>query len=152
MLEAGDIAPDFTLPDEQGAEVSLVESLERGPALLYFYPADFTPGCTAQACMFRDAHASLADAGITVLGISPQDSQSHRKFKDKFSLNFPLLADTDKAVIRAYGVAGPFGLITRRATYHVAPQRVIEQRLLADLRIDRHQAFVNRVLSQAAGL
>lgn len=151
MLNTGDRAPDFTLTDDSGGSVSLSDHLGDGPVLLYFYPADSTPACTAQACMFRDAHASLADAGVKVLGISQQDAESHRKFKKTNSLNFPLLADTDKQVIRAYGVAGPFGVFTRRATFHISPEGVIEQRLLADLRIDKHQKFVDRVLSQTRG-
>jgi peroxiredoxin Q/BCP len=102
-LEAGDRAPDFTLPADDGSTVSLGK-LRGKRVVLYFYPKDDTPGCTTQACDLRDDMSRLKKAGVVVLGVSPDSVKSHGKFKDKFELNFPLLADEDHAVAEAYGV------------------------------------------------
>ena len=104
-LAPGDEAPEFSLPDADGNEVSL--SSRRGQrVIIYFYPAAMTPGCTKQACDFRDSLASLAAAGVKVLGISPDGPAKLAKFRDKESLNFPLLSDPDKTVLNAYGAFG----------------------------------------------
>jgi len=103
MIEAGQTAPDFTLPDQDGNEVTL-SSLRGGPVVLYFYPKADTPGCTTQACGVRDHAADYDARGATVLGISPDPVKKVKKFHDKFSLNFTLLADADHAVAEAYGV------------------------------------------------
>jgi len=102
-LEAGQPAPLFTLTDQEGREVRL-ESFRGRPVVLYFYPKDDTPGCTTEACGFRDARADYEAAGAVVLGVSPDDVESHRKFAAKHDLNFTLLADPDKTVCQAYGV------------------------------------------------
>lgn len=104
-LEPGDAAPDFELRDGKGKEWRLRE-LRGHQVILYFYPADDTPGCTAQACDFRDAHEELEEAGYSVLGVSPQDQTSHRAFSAKYRLNFPLLVDGDHAVAERYGAWG----------------------------------------------
>ncbi len=100
LLQRGDTAPSFNLPASTGGNISL-ESLKGKKVVLYFYPKDDTPGCTKEACSFRDAEADLQKAGLVVLGVSADDLDSHQQFIDKFSLNFPLLADTDKKVINA---------------------------------------------------
>ena len=110
MLAVGARAPEFTLPDQDGRDTSLTTLLNRGTLVLFFYPADFTPGCTKEVCMFRDLHAELAGRGLTVAGISPQGPESHRNFRAKHSLPFTLLADAHKAVIRMYEVSGPLGI------------------------------------------
>ena len=99
-IAAGFPAPDFSLPDENGTVRSLSEFKGR-TVVLYFYPKDDTPGCTKEACAFRDRSADLA--GAVVLGVSPDDSDSHARFRDKFQLNFPLLADVDHALAESYG-------------------------------------------------
>ena len=104
-LEPGDEAPDFTLPDADGKQVSL-SSLRGQQVIVYFYPAAMTPGCTKEACDFRDSIQSLAAAGVTVLGISPDAPAKLAKFRDRDSLNFPLLSDPDHAVEKAYGAYG----------------------------------------------
>lgn len=101
----GSTAPDFTLPDDQGKPVSL-SGLRGRPVVLYFYPRDDTPGCTVEACAFRDDYAQYDEAGAVILGVSPDDPASHRKFKSKFDLPFPLLADVDHSVAEAYGAWG----------------------------------------------
>lgn len=141
MLKPGDKAPDFTLTDQDGNTVSLTALLADGPLLLYFYPADFTPGCTRQACTFRDMHDELTGHGMRVVGISPQDAESHAKFRSHYALPFPLLADPDKQTIKAYGCDGPLGLGVRRVTYRISREGVVEDALTADFRIGRHADF-----------
>jgi peroxiredoxin Q/BCP len=101
-IEAGRRAPDFTLAADDGTKVKLSD-LRGKPVVLYFYPRDNTPGCTREACAFRDRKRALAKRGAVVLGISPDSAASHAKFKDKYKLNFPLLADTDHKVAQKYG-------------------------------------------------
>ncbi len=106
MVEVGQPAPDFALRSDTGDTVRLSD-LRGRPVVVYFYPKDDTPGCTRQACAIRDSWGDFERAGATVLGISPQSIESHVKFKDKFSLPFPLLADEDHAVASTYGAWGP---------------------------------------------
>jgi peroxiredoxin Q/BCP len=103
MIEAGAQAPNFTLPDQDGEDVTLSDLAGR-TVVLYFYPRADTPGCTTQACSIRDHSADYADAGVTVLGVSPDTVADVKKFHDKQSLNFTLLADADHAVAEQYGV------------------------------------------------
>ncbi|GAB3144979.1 thioredoxin-dependent thiol peroxidase [Microbacterium neimengense] len=105
QLQPGDIAPDFTLHDQDGNAVSLQEFRGR-PVILYFYPAAMTPGCTTQACDFRDSLSSLTAAGYTVLGVSRDSSEKLRTFRERDGLSFPLLSDPDHAVHDAYGAWG----------------------------------------------
>jgi thioredoxin-dependent peroxiredoxin len=104
-LSEGDLAPDFTLPDEHGRPVTL-SSFRGGRVILYFYPAAMTPGCTTQACDFRDSLASLGAGGYRVLGVSPDDVDTLARFAENDGLEFPLLSDPDHAVLTAYGVWG----------------------------------------------
>jgi peroxiredoxin Q/BCP len=101
-VEEGETAPDFTLAADDGRQVKL-SALRGKPVVLYFYPKDDTPGCTKEACAFRDRTAELKAKGAVVLGVSPDDVESHGKFRDKFSLNFPLLADLGHQVAERYG-------------------------------------------------
>jgi thioredoxin-dependent peroxiredoxin len=103
VLQVGDEAPDFALPDENGAVVRLSD-LRGKRVVVYFYPIDDTPGCTAQACGFRDAYPRIEERNAVVLGISPQDGASHQAFKTKYDLPFRLLVDADHVVASAYGV------------------------------------------------
>ncbi|MBY0244286.1 MAG: thioredoxin-dependent thiol peroxidase [Sphingobacteriaceae bacterium] len=102
-LKAGDKAPQFTVSNQHGESVSLNQFLGR-KVVLYFYPKDATPGCTTEACNFRDNYQSLIAQGIVVLGVSVDDEKSHQKFATKYELPFPLLADTDKKIVEDYGV------------------------------------------------
>ncbi len=101
-LSVGDPAPDFTLPDDSGNPV-ILSALRGRPVVLYFYPRDDTPGCTAQACSLRDSWPEIVATGTALYGISTDSEASHRKFRGKYSLPFPLLADTEHAVADAYG-------------------------------------------------
>jgi peroxiredoxin Q/BCP len=105
MLNEGNVAPDFSSRDQEGNPIKLSDF--RGQkVVLYFYPKDDTPGCTKEACSFRDAHEVYQEKGIKVLGVSLDNEASHRKFIDKFNLPFTLIADTDHLVADAYGVYG----------------------------------------------
>jgi peroxiredoxin Q/BCP len=104
-VEEGQRAPEFTLSDDHGNEVTLA-GLRGRPVVLYFYPKDDTPGCTKEACAFRDRRPELAQRGAAVVGVSPDDVASHAAFRDKYSLDFPLLADPDHRVAEAYGAWG----------------------------------------------
>jgi peroxiredoxin Q/BCP len=123
----GQAAPDFHLPDQSGQDVRLSQ-LRGQHVVLYFYPRDNTPGCTQEACDFRDEHSALRAAGAVVLGVSPDTAASHQKFITKFSLPFPLLVDEGHAVADAYGVWGEKTLAGRkymgliRSTFLIDPQ------------------------------
>ena len=135
-LAPGDQAPDFTLLDADGKEVSL-SSFRGQRVIVYFYPAAMTPGCTKQACDFRDSLASLNSAGITVLGISPDKPAKLARFREKEGLTFPLLSDPDHAALEAYGAWGEkklYGKVTVgviRSTSVVDPDGRIEKALYA---------------------
>ena len=126
MLEAGQEAPDFTLPDQDGEELTLSD-LRGETVVVYFYPKADTPGCTVQACGVRDRGADYARAGARVLGVSPDEVADVKKFAEKFDLEFTLLADADHAVAEAYGVWGEKSMYGRkymgvtRATFIVGP-------------------------------
>lgn len=154
MLEAGAKAPEFVLPDDRGGETALSDLLQNGPLILYFYPADFTPGCTKEACSIRDIHDDIQSVGLQVAGVSPQDIDSHKRFRDKHDLPFVLLSDPDKIAIKMYDVDGPFGVGVRRATFLINQDRTIRDAMMADVRIGRHQEFIEKavVLRETAGL
>ncbi len=141
------MAPDFVLPNQDGRQVSLGDLLGGG-LVLYFYPADFTPGCTAEACHFRERHEELLAAGLTLAGISPQGVASHARFRDQHHLPFDLLSDPERDVVRAYDALGPFGLGVRRITYLVEPDGRIADAVLADVRVGRHFRFVAEVIAR----
>ena len=126
----GDIAPDFTLPWTGEGEFSLAEQRGRW-VILAFYPGDFTPTCTKQFCNYRDGREQIDDLDAEVVGISPQDVDSHERFIAEHGLTVPLAADVDKSVAKAYGVLGPGGAFVRRAIFVVDPEGVIRYRKVA---------------------
>ncbi|GAB2661815.1 thioredoxin-dependent thiol peroxidase [Saccharopolyspora gloriosae] len=133
-LSAGDAAPDFSLPDADGKTVALADY--RGRSLVvYFYPAASTPGCTKEACDFRDSLAELDDAGFDVVGISPDKPEKLAKFRDAEGLTFPLLSDVDKSVMTAWGAFGEkknYGKVVQgviRSTFVVGPEGKIDKAL-----------------------
>ncbi len=123
MPKEGDNAPDFPLKDQNGAAHSLADYKGRY-VVLYFYPQDDTPGCTREACSFRDDISTLTDKGTAVLGVSTDDVDSHKLFAEKYHLNFPLLADTEKTVSEKYGVLGTSGK-PKRVTFLIDGNGVI---------------------------
>ena len=126
MVEEGSPAPDFTLTSDSGEQVSL-ESLRGKSVVLYFYPRDDTPGCTKEACGFRDTYSEFERRGAVVLGVSPDDEASHARFKEKYELPFTLLADPEHAVAESYGVwveknyAGKKYWGVKRSTFVIDP-------------------------------
>lgn len=126
--EIGDVAPEFTLPGTGERSYSLTEFRGR-KVVLAFYPGDFTPGCTAQLCSYRDAWSDLESLDAVVLGISTQSVESHEKFTAKHGFPFPLLADTDKTVAKAYGVVGPLGV--RRSVFILDSEGVVRWKHVA---------------------
>ena len=132
MLEIGTKAPDFTLPNQDGKEVSLSDFLGK-KVILYFYPRDNTPGCTKQACAFAQANEELEQLGAAVIGISKDSAASHRKFADKYELPFLLLSDPELKVIQQYGVwqekklYGKVSMGVVRSTYLIYEQGMIEK-------------------------
>lgn len=158
MLRPGDKAPEFELPDELGNQRRLSELLCGGSILLYFYPADFTPICTAQACALRDIVEKLdantgpapelmgeledAAEAVKVVGISVQSVASHLRFKTQFDLPFTLLSDIEKVAVRAYGVTGPMGFGIRRATFLIDADAVIRKRVVSDFFVGPHASLL----------
>jgi peroxiredoxin Q/BCP len=126
----GDIAPDFTLPWTGEGEFSLAERRGRW-VILAFYPGDFTPTCTKQFCNYRDGREQIDHLDAEVVGISPQDVDSHERFIAEHGLSVPLAADVDKSVAKAYGVLGPGGAFVRRAIFVIDPEGVIRYRKVA---------------------
>lgn len=151
MLKNGELAPDFELPDQDGRKRRLSDFVDGKPLILYFYPADFTPGCTKEACDLRDLHTQVLASGLRVVGVSPQPPASHRRFREEHSLPFTLLSDEDKVAIKAFDVDGPLGIGVRRATFLIDAKRRIVDAVLADLRIGRHQEFVERAIAAREG-
>jgi len=153
MLRKGDVAPEFILPNELGNEVSLSQLLEDGPLLLYFYPADFTTGCTKQSHAIRDMHASILDVGLNIVGVSPQDAESHRRFREEHQLPFSLICDPKKVAIKMYDADGPLGIGVRRITYLINQGRKVDDAIQANVLIDKHREFIEKavMLRKAAG-
>ncbi len=133
-LTVGTPAPHFSVQDTQGNQVSLTDFVGK-TVVLYFYPKDDTPGCTKEACSFRDNYSEFQGKDIIVLGVSTDDPTSHQKFTDKFSLPFPLLADVDKSLIKAYDVDG--GGYAKRVTYVINGEGVISQ-VYTSVKTDTH--------------
>jgi peroxiredoxin Q/BCP len=142
LLEEGTQAPDFALQDENGSTHRLSDYRGR-PIILYFYPKDDTPGCTTEACNFRDDYSEYEKAGVTILGVSPDSPKSHMKFKQKYHLPFTLLADDGHKVCDLYGVWGPKKFMGRsfegvnRTTYLIDPEGKIS-RVFANVRPAEH--------------
>lgn len=139
MLKVGDKAPEFTCKDQDGKTFRLSEHLGK-PLVLYFYPKDNTPGCTKQACSFRDDYGQFERKGIQIYGINPDSERSHKEFAEKYDLPFPLLSDPDKKISKLYGAARLWGLLpfVRRVTYLIDEKGVVQQVIHAEMDISRH--------------
>ena len=137
-LSEGITAPNFTAKDDEGNSVTLAD-FEGKTVVLYFYPKDDTPGCTKQACSFRDSYADYEGKNIAVLGVSRDDAASHQAFKDKFSLPFPLIVDTDGTISQAYEVDG--GGYTKRVTFVIDSKGVIKK-VYESIQTDTHATDV----------
>jgi peroxiredoxin Q/BCP len=149
MLNVGDTAPEFSSQDQDGVAWSLADALRNGELVLYFYPADFTPVCTREACEFRDNFDGLQSVKVQIVGVSPQTQASHQKFRTAFNLPFPLLCDETKAVIKAFGVDGQLGFGVRRVTYLIGTDRRIKNRVVSDFFVGGHTDLIKKVVAQA---
>ena len=151
-VEAGKKAPDFTLPADGGGRVKL-SGLRGKPVVLYFYPRDDTPGCTREACAFRDRKAELVELGAAVLGVSTDTVESHEKFRDKHALNFPLLADAEHKVAEKYGAwrektrFGKKSMGIQRSTFLIDADGVV-RRVWKSVKVDGHDEQVLAALGE----
>ena len=139
QLEIGDKVPSFTLPDQDGAPFRLEEALAKGPLVLFFYPKDGTPGCTKEACSFRDATADFQQAGAVVAGVSSDSVDSHRRFAKDNELEYPLLADDGGELRKKLGVPrSMLGLVDGRVTYVIDREGVLRHRFVSMLGFNKH--------------
>ncbi|MGI6419564.1 MAG: thioredoxin-dependent thiol peroxidase [Thermoguttaceae bacterium] len=151
-IEPGKKAPDFTLPADDGKKIKL-SSLRGKPVVLYFYPRDDTPGCTAEACAFRDQKSKIAEHGAAVLGVSTDPVESHVKFRDKFQLNFPLLADTEHKVAEKYGAwrektrFGKTSMGVQRSTFLIDAGGVV-RKVWKSVKVEGHDQQVLAALAE----
>ena len=148
----GHTAPDFTLPDQNGENVRLKDLLKQGPVVLYFYPRDHTPGCTLEACAFRDAHTQFREAGATVVGVSDDSVRVHQSFASQHSLPFTLLSDETGMVRELYGVPRPLGIIPGRVTYVIEQDGTVRHVFASHLRMQRHVTEALKTISELTQL
>ncbi|MDX2296079.1 MULTISPECIES: peroxiredoxin [Streptomyces] len=149
-MNVGDLVEDFTLPDETGTPRSLSGLLAEGPVVLFFYPAAMTPGCTAEACHFRDLAAEFRAAGAQPVGVSGDDVEKQREFTERHSLGYPLLSDPEGAVRERFGVRRGFSLApTKRVTFVIGQDRRVREVVRSELRMSAH---ADRALAALAAL
>jgi peroxiredoxin Q/BCP len=139
-VQIGDIAPDFTLPDQTGTPVQLRQLLGGAAVVLYFYPKDATPGCTIEARAFQTSYDAFTQAGAVVVGISSDSVGSHRRFAAAERLSFPLLSDRDGAIRELYGVEKTLGILPGRVTYVIDSTGVVRHIYSSQLMVTRHSA------------
>jgi len=137
-IQVGDKAPDFSLPSQSGGEVRLADRLGERVVVLYFFPKDGTPGCTAEACAFRDSHEVFTDAGAEVIGVSSDSVASHAAFAGRHELPFTLLSDRGGQVRKSYGVPTVLGLLPGRVTYVIDRSGTVRHVFNSMTRISHH--------------
>lgn len=137
-INVGDRAPDFSLPSRDGKPVHLKALLKEKPVVLYFYPKDETPGCTKEACSFRDSYTAFQELGAEVVGVSADSVDSHQKFAQNHQLPFQLLSDEQNAVRKQYGVPSTFGLLPGRVTYVIDQEGTVRHMFNSQLNIKGH--------------
>ncbi|QNS08473.1 peroxiredoxin [Streptomyces xanthii] len=149
-MQVGSVVPDFELPDATGTPTSLSSLLADGPVVLFFYPAALTPGCTAEACHFRDLAAEFAEAGARPVGISSDAVERQAEFAGRHTLGFPLLSDPEGVVRGQFGVARGFGpLPTKRATFVIGTDRRVLEVVRSEFRMSAHADRALEVLRSA---
>ena len=150
-VSVGDVAPDFELPSATGEMVRLSDYRGQSEVVLFFYPKDNTPGCTVEACTFRDSHEAFREAGAVVIGISSDSADSHRRFAERFRLPYPLLSDADGALRERYGVPRTLGILPGRVTYLIDRDGIVRHVFSSQLQPKRHIAEALDVLSRLRG-
>jgi thioredoxin-dependent peroxiredoxin len=149
-IEKGSKIPTFTLPDQNGKTINIEDYIGKKNLVIYFYPKNDTPGCTAEACSFRDQFEDLRDAGAEIIGISSDSIQSHKQFAEKHRLPFILLSDAGKKVRRAFGVPGDFlGLLPGRVTYIVDKKGIVLHVFNSQFNARQHVEEALKILKQA---
>ncbi len=146
-LKVGDKAPDFSLLDEHGKPVSLKDYTGKNIVVLYFYPKDFTSGCTTEACSFRDNYQPYREKGAAVIGVSLDSVESHKKFSEKYSLPFSILSDSGKETAKAYGVLGIGGLLAKRVTFIIDKNGTIA-RIFPKVDVTKHSEEVLKAIDE----
>lgn len=147
-VHVGDRAPDFTLPSQMGDTVTLSEYFGKKNIVLYFYPKDESPGCTREACKFRDSYEQLTNLGAEVLGVSAQSVESHKSFATHYGLPFLLLSDTDNKVRRLYGVPSTLNILPGRVTYVIDKNGVVRHVFSSQTQAERHVEEAARALRE----
>jgi len=147
-VKVGDVAPDFTLRNQSGELVSLRDFVGKKAVVLYFYPKDFSRGCTAEACAFRDSYEAFKDAGAEVIGVSSQSVDSHDKFASMYRLPFILLSDEDGNVRKLYGVPSSFGILPGRVTYVIDRKGTVRYIFNSQLNPTKHIEEALRILKE----
>jgi len=147
-VKVGDKAPDFTLPSQTGENVTLSEFFGKKSVVLYFYPKDETPGCTREACSFRDTYEELTKLGAEVLGVSGQSVESHKSFATHHGLPFILLADEGNRVRKLYGVPSSIGIIPGRVTYIIDKKGVVRHIFSSQTQTQRHVEEAKNTLKE----
>jgi peroxiredoxin Q/BCP len=147
-LNVGDKAPDFALPNQSGTMINLRDFIGKKIVVLYFYPKDFTSGCTAEACAFRDSYEVFKDAGAEVIGVSSQSVDSHQRFAQANSLPFILLSDEDGKVRKLYGAASALGLMPGRVTYVIDKNGTIRHMFSSQLNPKKHIEEALRIMKE----
>ncbi len=137
-VAAGSLAPNFTLPSQSGKMVSLRDFLGKKPVILFFYPKDDTPGCTKEACAFRERHEDFRELHAEVIGISSDSVESHRSFAAEHELPFTLLSDEGGKVRKLYGASSTFGLVPGRVTYVLDEEGVVRHIFSSQLGVEKH--------------
>jgi len=146
VLTVGDPAPDFSALDQDGHRVTLDELVKDSHVVLYFYPKDFTPVCTAQACAFRDVEQELARGGLHVVGVSGDDHDSHRRFATQHRVPYRLLSDPDRTIQNAYGARQLLGFFAKRVTYVIDREKRIRGAFHHELSATKHIEAVRRIV------
>ena len=151
MLKEGTTAPDIDAMLDSGEQFRLADYRGKKHVVLYFYPKDFTMGCTREACIFRDRYADVLQHDAIIVGVSIDTAESHRKFKERHELPFPLVADPEKTVICAYDAEALLGMATARITYVIDKQGTIRSAIRHDFAVGRHLPEVLEALSAIEG-
>jgi peroxiredoxin Q/BCP len=137
-VQVGDLAPDFTLPTQSGEPITLSSFRGKKAVVLYFYPKDYTAGCTAEACAFRDSYEVFKDAGAEVIGVSSDSEESHRRFGASYQLPFLLVSDKQGALKKRYGASSMMGLLPGRVTYIIDKEGIVRHIFTSQFAAEKH--------------
>jgi peroxiredoxin Q/BCP len=149
-MRAGDVAPDFELPDDSGGMLKLSDQLAKGPVVLFFYPKAMTPGCTKESCHFRDMKGEFDAVGAQRIGISADTVDKQHQFSEKHDFDFPLVSDSNRSIARAFGVKRPGPLFNKRMTFVIDTDRKVLDVIGSETNMDKHADQALEVLQARA--